>query len=94
MPRCHLAKVLTVFDRLRFVGGRGDTQSSGQEGLAAALEVFDNLQQERPAGLATTKHVIYMCNSPCFDMPVIENVPYNGRTLDELAAVLGEGALQ
>ena len=85
-----IKKVITVFDKLRFIGGRGDTMSSGQEGIAAALEVFSDLEEERPKGLVTTKHILYVCNSPCYDMPIIENVSYNGKTLDELAAIVVE----
>jgi len=85
-----IKKVITVFEKLRFIGGRGDTMSSGQEGIAAALEVFSDLEEERPKGLVTTKHILYVCNSPCYDMPIIENVSYNGKTLDELAAIVVE----
>ena len=85
-----IKKVLTVFDKLRFIGGRGDTMSSGQEGIAAALEVFSDLEEERPKGLVTTKHILYVCNSPCYDMPIIENVSFNGKTLDGLAAIVVE----
>ena len=85
-----IKKVITVFDKLRFIGGRGDTMSSGQEGIAAALEVFSDLEEERPKGLVTTKHILYVCNSPCYDMPIIENVSYMGKTLDELAAIVVE----
>ena len=82
--------MLHVFDRLRFLGGRGDALSSGQEGLAAALEIFEGLEQSRGRDVVTTKHVLYLCNSPCYEMPIIENVMFNGKTLDELAALLVE----
>ena len=89
-PFTSIKKVLTCFDRLRFSGGRGDNHSSGQEGLAAALEIFQGLEAKRPKDLATTKHVVYMCNSPCYDMPVIENTMFHGKSMEELCGLLVE----
>ena len=39
-PFTSIKKILTVLDKLSFVGGQGETHSSGQEGLANALQLF------------------------------------------------------
>ena len=43
-PFTSIKKVLTVLDKLSFVGGQGETHSSGQEGLANALQLFKEVK--------------------------------------------------
>ena len=45
-PFTSIKKVLTVLEKLSFVGGQGETHSSGQEGLANALELFKEVNSE------------------------------------------------
>eukprot|EP00090_Calanus_glacialis_P022952 TRINITY_DN3531_c1_g1_i1.p1 TRINITY_DN3531_c1_g1~~TRINITY_DN3531_c1_g1_i1.p1 ORF type:complete len:824 (+),score=378.63 TRINITY_DN3531_c1_g1_i1:164-2635(+) len=84
-PFTSIKKILTVFDRLEFSGGQGETHSSGQEGLASALQVLKEVEQRRGGDIATSKHILYICNSALYDMPVLDNTVYHGRTLDDLA---------
>merc|ERR1711936_745707 len=89
-PFTSIRKVLTVLDRLEFCGGQGETHSSGQEGLASALQVLKEVEQRRGGDLATSKHILYICNSSIYDMPVLDNTLYHGRTLDDLAMDIRE----
>ena len=34
--------------------------------------------------MATARHIIYVCNSSVYDMPVMDNSFYHGRKLDDL----------
>ena len=38
--------------------------------------------------MGTTKHVLYMCNSPIYDMPVMDSALYQGKMINEIAAEL------
>jgi len=84
-PFTSIRKVLTVFDKLKFCGGQGETHSSGQEGLASALQVLKEVELKRGGDIATSKHILYVCNSAIYDMPVLDNTVYHGRSLDDLA---------
>ena len=44
-PFTSIKKVLNILDKLKFVGGRGETLSSGQEGLANALQLFKEVRR-------------------------------------------------
>jgi len=89
-PFTSIKKILTVFDRLEFCGGQGETHSSGQEGIASALQVLKEVEQRRGRDIATAKHILYICNSSIYDMPVLDNTIYHGRTLDDLAMEVRE----
>jgi len=84
-PFTSIRKVLTVFDKLKFCGGQGETHSSGQEGLASALQVLKEVELKRGGDIATSKHILYVCNSAIYDMPVLDNTVYHGRSLDDIA---------
>ena len=43
------------------------------------------MEQKRGADLATARHIIYVCNSRIYDMPVMDSKFYQGRKLDDLA---------
>ena len=43
------------------------------------------MEQKRGADLATARHIVYICNSRIYDMPVMDNKFYQGRKLDDLA---------
>jgi len=89
-PYTSIKKVLTVFDRLDFCGGQGETHSSGQEGLASALQILQELELKRGGDIATAKHILYVANSSIYDMPVLDNIPYHGRNLDDLTMEIRE----
>ena len=77
-----------AFKSTRFVGGAGDMSSSGIEGLAMALTVFDKLESKREkvqeVPLETSRFVIYVANSPPYELPV-EYVPkYVGLKMEDI----------
>ena len=43
-PFTSIKKVAAVLDKLQFCGGMGETHSSGQEGLANALQLFKEVK--------------------------------------------------
>ncbi len=42
------------------------------------------VEQRRGEDVATARHIIYICNSAIYDMPVMDNSLYQGRKLDDL----------
>ena len=42
------------------------------------------VEQKRGEDLATARHILYIGNSGIYDMPVMDNIPYQGRMLDDL----------
>ena len=67
-----------AFKSTKFIGGAGDVNSFGTEGLAMALNVFDKLKSKREkvqeVPSETSRFVIYIANSPPYELPV-EHVP-------------------
>ncbi|KAL1472128.1 hypothetical protein MTO96_039522, partial [Rhipicephalus appendiculatus] len=49
-PTTNVAKLLSWFDRVSFVGGAGESCSHIAEGLGTALQVFDDFQGLREPG--------------------------------------------
>lgn len=75
----------------RLIGGKGESHANIAEGLATALQAFEDLQQKREGNnIITQKHCILVCNSPPYFMPVMEASTYSGHTIDQLAAILNE----
>jgi len=89
-PFTSIRKAITVFDKLKFCGGQGETHSSGQEGLASALQVLKEVELKRGGDIASSKHILYVSNSDIYDMPVLDNTVYHGRTLEDLAMDIRE----
>ena len=77
-PFTSLKRFETTFKSTKFIGGAGDMYSSGAEGLAMALNVFDKLDSKREkvqeVSLETSRFVIYIANSAPYELPV-EFVP-------------------
>lgn len=72
------------------IGGKGESCANIAEGLAAALQCFEELQQKREASTSVQKHCILVCNSPPYLLPVMESQNYAGKTVDQLATILQE----
>lgn len=73
------------------IGGKGESHANIAEGLATALQAFEDLQQKRDGtNIITQKHCILVCNSPPYTMPVMESLNYSGHTTDQLAAIFNE----
>jgi len=90
-PFTSIKRVLNVFDKLEFTGGMGESYSSGHEGIASALQAFEDVKNmRRNPDLAVTQHLVFISNSPTYDIPVLENYKYNGMVLDQLANIVKE----
>ena len=62
--------------------------SSGAEGLAMALNVFDRLNSKREKAqdvqIETSRFIIYVANSPPYELPVEFVSKYVGLKMDEI----------
>lgn len=74
----------------RLIGGRGESHANVAEGLATALQCFEDLQTKRDPTASVQKHCILICNSPPYLLPVLECHQYSGKTAEQLASVLQE----
>lgn len=74
----------------RLVGGRGESHANIAEGLATALQCFEELTAKRDPIGSIQKHCIVICNSPPYMLPVLECHQYTGKSADQLAIVLQE----
>ena len=78
---------MTIF-YCSFTGGQGQTKSSGADGLAQALNVFDYLDKKRADYLkpnhAISRYVVYVANSPAYEMPVQDVQDYLGLSVDDV----------
>ncbi|KAL1427725.1 hypothetical protein MTO96_017160 [Rhipicephalus appendiculatus] len=89
-PTTNVAKLLSWFDRVSFVGGAGESCSHIAEGLGTALQVFDDFQGLREPGAVVQKHCILVCNSPPYRLPTLESPVYAGHSVEQLAAIMAE----
>ncbi|XP_018326759.1 mediator of RNA polymerase II transcription subunit 25 isoform X2 [Agrilus planipennis] len=85
------SRVLNALDKLELIGGKGESHANVAEGLATALQCFEELQQKRDSSTSNVqKHCILVCNSPPYLLPVMESYAYVGKTAEQLAANLLE----
>lgn len=89
-PFTSPTKVLNSIDKLELFGGRGESHANVAEGLATALQCFEELTQKREPNSNIQKHCLLICNSPPYLMPVMESQQYAGKTAEQLAATLAE----
>ncbi|KAK5643320.1 hypothetical protein RI129_007165 [Pyrocoelia pectoralis] len=89
-PFSSSGKVLNAFERLELIGGKGESHANIAEGLATALQCFEEMQQKRDATSNTQQHCILVCNSPPYSLPVLESHTYSGKTAEQLATILQE----
>lgn len=76
------------------IGGKGESCANIAEGIATALQCFEELQQKREANASVQKHCILICNSPPYLFPVTECQAYAGKTIDQLAVILQEVGIE
>lgn len=74
--------------------GRGEQCANLAEGLATALVCFQDLEKMRgDSEFTTQKHCILISNSPPYSMPVMECYEYEGKNVEQLAAVFNENKI-
>ncbi|XP_050304087.1 mediator of RNA polymerase II transcription subunit 25-like isoform X1 [Anthonomus grandis grandis] len=92
-PFTSPSKVLASIDRLELIGGKGESHGNIAEGLATALCCFEELQPKRDPNIVVQKHLILICNSPPYMMPVLECQMYSGKNCEQLASILLEKSI-
>lgn len=70
-------------------GGKSECNASLAEGLATALTCFQDLEKSRDKE-SSIKHCILISNSSPYTMPVTECYEYEGKTVEQLAAIFLE----
>ncbi|KAJ8024161.1 Mediator of RNA polymerase II transcription subunit 25 [Holothuria leucospilota] len=90
-PTSNAWEVLRSMDEIRFVGGGGESKSLLGEGLANALQIFDDIEAITENGSSSIiQHCIVIASSPPFLTPAIQGSRYSGYTVEQLAAVISE----
>lgn len=89
-PTPSTYKFISWLDKVSFIGGGGESCSNIAEGLSTALQVFDDFKTLRDAGVTTQKYCILICNSPPYNLPALENPPYSGLMVEQLATIMSE----
>lgn len=72
------------------VGGKGESHANIGEGLATALQCFEDLLLRREPSSATQKHCILICNSPPYQTVIQESYKFAGHTVEQVAALFQE----
>ncbi|PIK43473.1 putative mediator of RNA polymerase II transcription subunit 25 [Apostichopus japonicus] len=90
-PTSSAWEVLRSMDEIRFVGGGGESKSLLSEGLASALQIFDDIENITENGRSSLiQHCIVIASSPPFLTPAVHGSQYSGYTVEELAAFISE----
>jgi len=89
-PYTSTKKLVDVFESLDFNGGGGEAYSLGQEGLARAMKVFEKLSTMREINFKSSRHILYLGNSPMYDVPVMECTQFAGKSIDSLCLDIKE----
>nr|XP_050865535.1 mediator of RNA polymerase II transcription subunit 25-like isoform X1 [Vespula vulgaris]XP_050865537.1 mediator of RNA polymerase II transcription subunit 25-like isoform X1 [Vespula vulgaris] len=89
-PYVNPHKLLLVLDKLEMVGGKGESHANIGEGLATALQCFEDLLLRREPSSATQKHCILICNSPPYQTVIQESYKFAGHTVEQVAALFQE----
>ncbi|KAJ8683500.1 hypothetical protein QAD02_019292 [Eretmocerus hayati] len=89
-PFANPHKVLTTLEKLELIGGKGESHANIGEGLATALQCFEDLQVRREPNVASQKHCILVCNSPPYQVGVQESYAFSGYTVEQLAGLFQE----
>jgi len=87
-------KFLQLFDKLDFSGGHSEYMAMLTEGLATSLHCFKDLKVLRDPGLTSQKYCILICNSPPYNIPVMDVPNFQGLYLEQLAEMVKEGQIQ
>ncbi|XP_058806987.1 mediator of RNA polymerase II transcription subunit 25-like isoform X2 [Phymastichus coffea] len=89
-PFSNPQKVLHTIDKLEMIGGKGESCANIGEGLAVALQCFEDLKLRREPIPASQKHCILVCNSPPYQIGVTESSEFLNYTIDQLVALFPE----
>lgn len=84
---------MTALDKAEFTGGLTENLSSGNEGLACALEVFNELREKRKGGPIQdppNRYLIFVSTFPSYDMPIIDSPNFAGLNLEQTYAAVKE----
>ena len=77
-PFTSAKRLFNALEKIPFIGGQGETKACTADGLANALEIFDDLKTKRQQYLQkehnVTQYVVYVANSLAYDMPV-QDIP-------------------
>jgi mediator of RNA polymerase II transcription subunit 25 len=76
------------------LSGHAEHMASLTEGLATTLECFKDLTLLRDPGLKAQKFCILICNSPPYNLPVMDLPSFRGLTLEQLAVLVNENNIQ
>ncbi|XP_014598897.1 PREDICTED: mediator of RNA polymerase II transcription subunit 25-like isoform X4 [Polistes canadensis] len=89
-PYVNPHKLLLILDKLEMVGGKGESHANIGEGLATALQCFEDLLLRREPSSATQKHCILICNSPPYQTVIQESYKFAGHTVEQVATLFQE----
>lgn len=72
-------------------GGKSESNANLAEGLATALVCFDDMNELREEHrFQVQNHCILLCNSTPYSMPVMECLPYENKSVEQIAALFPE----
>ena len=77
-----------------FIEGHAEFHAMLTEGLATALHCFKDLEKLRDPGLLSQKFCILICNSPPYNIPVMDAPGYQGCGIEQLASLVKENNIQ
>ena len=77
-----------------FSVGHAEHMASLTEGMATTLQCFKDLSVLRDPGLISQKFCILICNSPPYNLPVMDLPNFKGLSLEQLAALVNENSIQ
>jgi len=79
-----------IFSSTRLIGGRGESNAHVAEGLATAMQCFEDFQLKRESGANPQKHCILISNSPPYLVPTAESLNFSGHSAEQLAGLIQE----
>ncbi|XP_056144008.1 mediator of RNA polymerase II transcription subunit 25 isoform X1 [Lampris incognitus] len=87
-PTSSAFEFVSWIDSIQFMGGGAESCSLIAEGLAVALQLFDDFKKMREQIGQTHKVCVLLCNSPPYLLPAVESVSYTGCTADNLVKII------
>ena len=96
-PFTSAKRLFTNLEKISFVGGQGETKSCAADGLANALQIFDDLERKRKDYLKdnhnVSQYIIYVGNSQAYEMPVQDVPKYIGQSVDDIIKKMTEKSI-
>ena len=91
-PYPYRAKFMDALDNVAYADGSFENLSCGQDGLALALQVHEDLRQQQLkwARQDPEKHIIFMSNTAPYEVPVMDVPSYMGQTMEDLLGKIKE----